>query len=92
MLDIVPLADIDEERARRQWVLRVVRGEWTWPVPAVDEQMQVQGEPRSVQLMRLEKVRDVVARLLVCDPRRRARVGALWDEPWMRTDEEAMVP
>ena len=96
MLDNAPPADIDAERARRRWVLRVVRGEWTWPVPAAaaaaDEQMQVlQGEPRGVQLMRLEKVRDVVARLLVCDPRRRARVGALWDEPWMRTDEDAMV-
>ena len=94
MLDNAPPADIDAERARRRWVLRVVRGEWTWPVPAAgDEQkLQVQGEPRGVQLMRLEKVRDVVAQLLVCDPRRRARVGALWDEPWMRTDEEAMVP
>ena len=94
MLDNAPPADIDAERARRRWVLRVVRGEWTWPVPAAgdEQQLQVQGEPRGVQLMRLEKVRDVVARLLVCDPRRRARVGALWDEPWMCTDEEAMVP
>lgn len=45
-----------------------------------------------VQLTRLEKVRDVVARLLVCDVRRRACIGALWDEPWMRVDKEAMVP
>ena len=54
--------------------------------------MQEHGEPRGVQLMRLEKIRDVVVRLLVCDPRRRARVGALWDEPWMRTDDDVMVP
>lgn len=87
LLDAPP-TDLDAERARRRWVLRVVRGEWTWPAPAVDE--QVQGEPRGVQLMRLGAVRDVVARLLVSDPRRRARVGALWDEPWMHG--EAMVP
>lgn len=43
----------------------------------VDVQVQVQDEPCGVQLMHLDKVRDVVARLLVCDPRRRARVGAL---------------
>jgi protein-serine/threonine kinase len=83
-----PPADTDAERARRRWVLRVVRGEWAWPAPAVDE--QAQGEPRGVQLMRLGAVRDVVARLLVSDPRRRAHVGALWDEPWMHGD--AMVP
>ncbi|KAI9432546.1 hypothetical protein H4582DRAFT_1994213, partial [Lactarius indigo] len=35
------------------------------------------------QLVRFTAVRDVVARLLVCDPRRRARVGALWEEPWI---------
>jgi protein-serine/threonine kinase len=87
MLDAPP-ADIDAERARKRWVLRVVRGEWTWPAPAVDDQEL--GEPRGVQLMRLAAVRDVVARLLVSDPRRRARVGALWDEPWMHG--EAMMP
>jgi hypothetical protein len=65
-----------------------VRGEWTWPALAVDE--QVLGELRGVQLMRLAAARDVVARLLVSDPRGRARVGALWDEPWMHG--EAMVP
>ena len=74
MLDNAPPADIDAERTRRRWVLRFVRGEWTWPVPAaVDEQMQEHGEPRGVQFMRLKKVSDVVAQSLVCDPRRRAR-------------------
>ena len=72
MLDAPP-ADADAERARRRWVLRVVRGEWSWPA----EQQARFGAA----------VRNVVARLLVSDPRRRARVGALWDEPWMRHDE-----
>ena len=47
---------------------------------------------RRVQLTHLEKVRDVVARLLVCDARRRPCIGALWDEPWMRVNKKAMVP
>ncbi|KAH9170761.1 kinase-like domain-containing protein [Lactarius sanguifluus] len=88
MLDAPP-ADADEERARRRWVLRVVRGEWTWPAAAAP--VGEEGEARGAQLVRLVGVRDVVARLLVCDPRRRARVGALWDEPWMRQGE-AVVP
>ncbi|KAH9069424.1 kinase-like domain-containing protein [Lactarius deliciosus] len=89
MLDAPP-ADADAERARRRWVLRVVRGEWTWPA-AVAAPLGEEGEARGAQLVRLVGVRDVVARLLVCDPRRRARVGALWDEPWMRQGE-AVVP
>ena len=76
MLDAPP-ADADAERARRRWVLRVVRGEWSWPT-------EQQGRFGAA-------VRNVVARLLVSDPRRRARVGALWDEPWMRHGE-AVVP
>ncbi|KAI9443703.1 kinase-like domain-containing protein [Lactarius psammicola] len=91
MLDAPP-ADADAERARRRWVLRVVRGEWAWPAPVVGEQEQGTGEEvRGAQLVRLTAVRDVVARLLVSDPRHRARVGALWDEPWMRQGD-AVAP
>jgi hypothetical protein len=76
------------EWVRRRRVLRIVHGDWAWPTPALDE--QVQGEPGGVQLLRLSAVRNVVARLLVSDPRRRAHVGALSDELWMHG--EAMVP
>ena len=89
MLDAPP-ADADAERARRRWVLRVVRGEWAWPAPVVGELDQ--GEAHGVQLGRLGAVRNVVARLLVSDPRRRARVGALWEDPWMMGHGEAVVP
>ncbi len=88
MLDVPP-ADADAERARRRWVLRVVRGEWAWPVPVGE--LEQEGEVRGAQLVRLAAVRNVVARLLVSDPCRRACVGALWDEPWMRHGE-AVVP
>ncbi|KAH9171144.1 kinase-like domain-containing protein, partial [Lactarius sanguifluus] len=88
MLDVPP-ADTDIERVRRRWVLRVVRGEWAWPaaVAPVGEE----GEARKAQLVRHVGVRDVMVRLLVCGPRWRERVGALWDEPWMRQGE-AVVP
>jgi hypothetical protein len=72
MLDAPP-ADVDAERVHRRWVLRVVRGEWILPAPAVDE-LEL-GEPRGVLLMCLAAVRDVVVRFLVSDPCRRARVG-----------------
>jgi hypothetical protein len=42
-------------------------------------------EPRGVALVRIAAVHNLVARLLVSDPRSRARVSILWDEPWMRT-------
>lgn len=90
MLDAPP-TDADAERTRRRWVLRVVRGEWAWPAQP-EQQEGTEGEVvRGAQLVRLMGVRDVVARLLVSDPRRRAPVGALWDEPWMRHGE-AVIP
>jgi protein-serine/threonine kinase len=85
---LIPPVDADAERARRRWVLRVVRGEWTWPVVEGADGESLRG---GAQLVRLVAVRNVVARLLVSEPRRRARVGALWDEPWMR-HAEAVVP
>ncbi|KAI0303302.1 kinase-like domain-containing protein [Multifurca ochricompacta] len=98
-----PPADADAERARRRWVLRVVRGEWFWPnvpVPSatlVTEKVQGEGEmeaeaeaeaegesePCGMALAHITAMRNLVARLLVSDPRRRARVQALWDEEWL---------
>ncbi|KAI0261715.1 kinase-like domain-containing protein [Gloeopeniophorella convolvens] len=75
--------DADSERARRRWVLRVVRGEWAWPAPEGSAE-EAYGELCGAALARCAGARSLVARLLVSDPRRRARVGALWDEPWMR--------
>jgi len=79
MLDAPPV-NAQTERARRRWVMRVVRGEWTWPPPVERGEEE---EPKGAQLMAPPGMRNVVGRLLVSDPRRRARVGALWDEPWM---------
>lgn len=85
-----PPADVEAERARRKWVLRVVRGEWSWPEMSADGASAAEnhGEPqlelRGTALVHIAAVRNLVARLLVSDPNRRARVSTLWDEPWMR--------
>jgi protein-serine/threonine kinase len=88
--DSPPLpTDAEAERSRRRWVLRVVRGEWSWPVvdgdsaPAAGSDGEPQLELRGAALVHIAAVRNLVARLLVTDPNRRARVSALWDEPWM---------
>jgi protein-serine/threonine kinase len=85
-----PPIDADAERARRKWVLRVVRGEWSWPTmdgdgdPSVETLGEPEMELHGAALVRIAAVQNLVARLLVSDPSRRARVSALWDEPWMQ--------
>ncbi|KAH9961053.1 kinase-like domain-containing protein [Russula dissimulans] len=87
-----PPKDAEMERARRRWLLRVVRGEWSWPAISqdpVDTLMSdgaaaESGELRGPDLVRITAVKNLVAKLLVSDPRSRARISALWDEPWMR--------
>jgi protein-serine/threonine kinase len=85
-----PPLDAEAERTRRKWVLRVVRGEWSWPVmdgdgaPAAGIHSEPEPELRGAALVRITAARNLVSRLLVSDPNRRARVSALWDEPWMR--------
>lgn len=82
-----PPMDAEAERARRKWVLRVVRGEWTWPAMDGDGAPAVESHGEQLHgaaLVRIAAVRNLVARLLVSDPNRRARVSALWDEPWVQ--------
>ena len=87
-----PPAETEAERAHMRWVLRVVHGEWSWPVvpqvPTItlmwDGATVESPEPRGMTLMRITAMQSLVARLLVSDPGCWARVSALWDEPWMR--------
>ncbi|KAI9455517.1 kinase-like domain-containing protein [Russula earlei] len=87
-----PPANPHEERMRRRWVLRVVRGEWSWPVLPQDDPVSTrmndgavaeESEPRGPALVQITAVQNMVAKLLVSDPCTRARISALWDEPWM---------
>jgi hypothetical protein len=51
---------------------------------AAENHGEPQLELRGTALVHIAAVRNLVARLLVSDPNRRARVSTLWDEPWMR--------
>jgi protein-serine/threonine kinase len=85
-----PPMDAEAERARRKWVLRVVRGEWSWPAmdgdgaPAVESHREPEPELHGAALVSIAAAQNLVARLLVSDPSRRTRVSALWDDPWMQ--------
>jgi protein-serine/threonine kinase len=91
--------------SRRAWLMRIARGEWDWPnaselVPPSDADLDdghssedgAARPPvlRGTGLALLPAVRSIVSRLLVRDPRRRARVAELWDEDWMRFGEGAV--
>lgn len=58
---------------RRSHLMRIAQGVYTWP-------------PESEGMISLatEELKSVVARLLMRNAAKRARVVELWDEPWMR--------
>lgn len=74
---------------RRTWLMRIARGEWEWPDDADDEQatlpqpIQEDAELVGPHLVRSHGARRLVDRLLVRDPKKRARIGDLWDDVWM---------
>lgn len=73
---------------RRQWLMRIVKGEWVWPShdPTGESGSVVgerEGELRGAQLTKSAGARRVVGKLLVRDPSRRARIVDLWDDEWM---------
>jgi len=78
--------------ARRAWLMKIAKGEWEWPLPCVDggggEEKEDNGGEELVGtgLVRSEGARRVVARLLVRNPRKRARVSELWGDVWMGGD------
>lgn len=76
---------------RRQWLMRIAKGEYDWPeLSVIGEgvgQVQEEGEGEGGELIgrRLvesEGARRMVGRLLVRDPKKRARVGELWSDEW----------
>ncbi|KAG5717867.1 CBL-interacting protein kinase 22 [Termitomyces sp. T112] len=72
--------------ARRAWLMRIARGEYEWPECEGEPVAGTHGEDEELvgpTLARSEGARRIVARLLVRDPRRRARVGELWGDGWM---------
>ncbi|CAA7265270.1 unnamed protein product [Cyclocybe aegerita] len=86
---------------RRHWLMRIARGEWTWPnddadivdetPPANEANRHMEEDEEELVGPRLAKsqgARRIVNRLLVRDTRKRARIGDLWDDPWMNGAEE----
>lgn len=80
------------KEARKAWMMRIVRGEYEWPddselmgtsvssTEGVEDDDEGDEEPKGTELAMLEGVRDVVRRLLVSDPTKRARMAELADE------------
>ncbi|KAE9395123.1 hypothetical protein BT96DRAFT_161060 [Gymnopus androsaceus JB14] len=67
---------------RRQWLMKIARGEWHWPEldgGDADDSSELQG-PR---LVRSTGAKRAVEKLLVRDPSRRARVKDLWNDDWV---------
>ena len=75
---------------RRHWLMSIARGEYEWPgdhgegVEAqVEEKTEDEDELVGSGLVRSQGAKRIVGRLLIRDPRKRARIGDLWDDFWM---------
>jgi len=81
---------------RRHWLLRIARGEYEWPgeqgeggeesqseVDVEVEKKKEKDELVGSGLIHSQGARRLVERLLIRDPRKRARIGDLWDDSWM---------
>ena len=79
---------------RRHWLMRIARGEYEWPgdqgegVEESQSEMEVEKEKEKDEfvgsgLIHSQGARRIVGRLLVRDPKKRARIGDLWDDSWM---------
>ena len=76
---------------RKHWLMRIARGEYEWPGgEGVEEESQshVEEEEEKDELVgsglkHSQGARRIVGRLLIRDPMKRARIGDLWDDPWM---------
>lgn len=80
---------------RRRWLTRIAAGEWTWP-DGSDEDVGNEGPDSSAveellgpRLVKSRGARRIVSRLLVRDPKKRARIGDLWDDAWMQGGEDS---
>ena len=65
---------------RRSYLVRIAQGVYSWPEPGM-----------SGSRLSTEGVQNVVGRLLVRDPAKRAWIWNIWDEEWME-GEGAVVP
>lgn len=77
----------DERTERKALLMRIAKGEYTWPGSGDAE------EPlHGTALAQSEGIRRVVGRLLVRDPRKRARPAQLWDDEWFSGEGAPPAP
>jgi tRNA (cytidine32/guanosine34-2'-O)-methyltransferase len=69
-----------EEQERRRRMMRIAKGQYTWPTTPVEA---VAGAEPAEGGIGSQEVRSLVGRLLVRDPRKRLRIGQVWEETWM---------
>ncbi|KAI0093832.1 kinase-like domain-containing protein [Irpex rosettiformis] len=83
----------DERSERRALLMRIANGQYSWPeLPKSSSSSESETEPRGLELVRSEGVRRVVGRLLVRDPRKRAKVAQLWEDEWMNGEGAPSAP
>jgi serine/threonine protein kinase len=74
---------------RRQWLMKIARGEWHWPEHSVEgedastESTSTDSGLRGPSLVRSTGAKRAVEKLLVRDPSRRVRVKDLWSDEWV---------
>jgi len=79
----------DEKSERRALLMRIAKAEYTWPdLPELSVAGAERAPLRGLDLARSDGVKRVIGRLLVRDPRKRAKVAQLWDDAWL-SDEGA---
>lgn len=67
---------------RRQWLMRIAKGEYSWPELGNDEPLPKE-ELIGPRLALSRGARRIVGKLLVRNPTKRARIADLWNDPWM---------
>lgn len=85
-----PQAGRESKEERRALLMRIAKGEYTWPEPDdsssgghPDHLLEDGEEYRGQTLCRSPGVRRVVEKLLVRDPKKRTNIHDLWEDDWM---------
>ncbi|KAI0818659.1 kinase-like domain-containing protein [Irpex lacteus] len=83
----------DERAERRSLLMRIANGQYSWPnLPDTTSSRIGDSELKGTDLARSEGVRRVVGRLLVRDPRKRAKLAQLWEDEWMNGEGAPSAP
>lgn len=70
----------DGRGSRRRYLVRIAKCEYTWPEDPVEGRLAT------------DDLKQVIGRLLVRDPSKRARIVDLWDETFMRSEGAPSPP